>query len=66
MCSLAYLKRDDFLNILRNYPLEYEKFCVLRDSLIFNDKRIDIKCTSCGEYTHSFKNCSILHGSFNK
>ena len=61
LCVIAYLNKDDFLKSLQNYPEDYETFCTLRDSLLLYDKRIDIRCTSCGEYSHSFKNCPVIH-----
>ena len=52
--TLLKIDRTDFLNILRQYPEDYEMFCNIKDSLSLNNEYsiIGLRCESCGESTH--------------
>ena len=52
MCHLVYCTRDVFTTILHRYEEEYERFCAMRDSLLFMNKKIDSKCASCFSFEH--------------
>lgn len=47
--TLLILNRQEFLEVLVNYKDDYEKFCMLRDSLDFyqNYSLINLSCLSC-------------------
>ncbi|CAD8120874.1 unnamed protein product [Paramecium sonneborni] len=61
--KLLILSRQDFLQELKEFPNDYEKFCSIRDDLLFNFKSSYIKkqCDSCYQYGHEIIDCSMLH-----
>ena len=46
------VKREEFLQILKDHPLDYEKFCYLRDlMLVYNDSsKLGIRYTFKFQY----------------
>ena len=48
-CSLLKINRNDFLNLLKEYPEDYEKFCKIKDSIgmYSNLGEICKKCYCC-------------------
>ena len=52
--TLLKVGRQDFLNILKQYPEDYEVFCNIKDSLLLNNEFtvIGLKCQNCNEVTH--------------
>ena len=56
------LEKQDFKNVIKQYPNDYEKFCYLRDNFVFNNKKtgLDFKCQICGNFYHDYKNCELL------
>ena len=59
------MQKEEFIDLLKKHECDFQKYCTLRDSMIFSNKIIDTKCTSCNEYTHSLKNCPCLHLNLN-
>ena len=58
--TTAYMiKKEDFMNLLRKYPKDYQKFCEIKDSINFYEdyKDLYIKCYTCHEITHLSQNC---------
>lgn len=31
-CQILFISRDKFMNLIKNYPKDYEKFCDYKDS----------------------------------
>jgi hypothetical protein len=62
-CTLYSLSRSVFLRILKEFPSDYEKFCMIRDLIVLgqNTLSLDIKCASCNRYGHSITKCPLLH-----
>ena len=48
--TIVQLNFCDFAEVLQKYPLDFEKFCFLRDNLVFNKKTdgLGLKCEACG------------------
>ncbi len=65
---LLGIKRSDFLDIIMNYPDDYEKFCEIKDSINFNNQldKANLLCISCNKVTHSIEDCPYLHYIYNK
>ncbi|KAL4510988.1 hypothetical protein ABPG73_008066 [Tetrahymena malaccensis] len=61
--TLLKIKRSDFIAILKQYQSEYEKFCMIKDKIIFSGfyAQLNEQCSSCKERTHSEILCPILH-----
>ncbi|KAL4463934.1 hypothetical protein ABPG74_005871 [Tetrahymena malaccensis] len=65
--KLLYIRREDFLNLLKDHKEDYEIFCYIKDKLTFyNDLEIiHKKCPSCFAY-HFLENCQWVHYSPDK
>lgn len=63
-----YVKREDFLNLLRDHQEDYEKFCFLKDSLTLykNFGSINEQCFSCKEKNHDLIECPYFNIRKNK
>ena len=57
------IKRDEFIKILNDSNLDYEKFCFIRDNLALYNRfeYINENCYSCKSFGHSVENCPYLH-----
>lgn len=57
------IKRKDFLQLLAEFPSDYEQFCYIKDLMLFtnNFSKILQQCSSCKQFTHDFLNCPQLH-----
>ncbi|EAR90077.2 cyclic nucleotide-binding domain protein (macronuclear) [Tetrahymena thermophila SB210] len=61
--SLLKISRDEFINLLEQFPDDKEAFCYIRDSLIFyqDGYKSSSQCPSCGSFKHNILNCGYLH-----
>ncbi|CAD8187950.1 unnamed protein product [Paramecium octaurelia] len=56
------IKRENFIAILQSFPNDYEKFCDVRDRLIYNEySTLQLNCYSCNSNKHLINTCHILH-----
>ncbi|KAL4438146.1 hypothetical protein ABPG74_016925 [Tetrahymena malaccensis] len=57
------IKRSDFIETLKQFSDDYEKFCMLKDQLMFNSKNsgIDQSCFGCSSKDHFFLECPTIH-----
>lgn len=60
MCTLVYFEMHDFKTILGKFNKDFERFCELRDEIIFNNNNLDTKCSSCSRYDHDFNDCPLI------
>ncbi len=60
--QVIYLNKSDFLEVLKKYPLDFEKFHILKDNFrLFKSSRgLDHFCSACGKFTHEESKCSYL------
>lgn len=69
-CNILVLKRDDFIDRCKKYPLDYEIFCHYRDYMkLYPNFEFKAKyCECCKEKTHFIDQCLTLHlkKDFNK
>lgn len=61
--SIYAIPIKGFLEIIRETPEDYEAYCMIRDSLLFNNEQnfIRTKCFSCNTYTHKISQCPLVH-----
>ena len=54
--TLLKINRNDFLRILLDFPEDYQRYCVIKDSInLYSDySLIGMKCFSCGRFDHLF------------
>ncbi|CAD8123877.1 unnamed protein product [Paramecium sonneborni] len=62
--SRAYkISRQQLLQVLGQTPLDLERFCEVRDSILLssNYQPSKLSCYSCQKFTHLIKDCPVLH-----
>ncbi|EAR86527.2 cation channel family protein (macronuclear) [Tetrahymena thermophila SB210] len=64
--QVFYCTREDLVSILKENPLEYEKFCKLRDEYLLQYSSLGEKCFSCNEYGHTISDCYKIRYVKNK
>lgn len=54
--SVIYIDFEDFKNVISRYPLDYEKYCTIKDNINVNNnyRGTGIKCLSCNNFKHKF------------
>ncbi|EAR98949.2 cation channel family protein (macronuclear) [Tetrahymena thermophila SB210] len=55
--QILYLELNEFKQVLKEDPLEYEKFCSLKDQVIFSKISIDQPCFFCNKFSHRYDQC---------
>lgn len=57
------IKRDDFLQLIRDFPEDNERFCHIRDSLLHYDQQqiIGESCMTCQSKSHAMSRCPLTH-----
>ncbi|EAR91733.2 cation channel family protein (macronuclear) [Tetrahymena thermophila SB210] len=60
--SVLQLSNSNFIEVLRKYDLEYQKFCQAKDEVKFESKfqKINSYCYSCKQKNHRFEECPYL------
>ncbi|CAD8052125.1 unnamed protein product [Paramecium primaurelia] len=64
--KLLVLPRNQFLKILREFPEDKEKYCQIRDDLLYNNgeqflRDIGVQCYMCNSRDHITKFCPMVH-----
>jgi CRP-like cAMP-binding protein len=61
-CTLARVKREDFLQSLEYFHEDFEKFKQIQDEINFNSNysSINLNCTICQNKWHLAKNCNTV------
>ena len=60
--SILYvISRNNFLNLLRNYPKDYESFCEFKDKVALSNEfpDLDITCPLCKIKDHFINSCKL-------
>ncbi|KRX04810.1 Cyclic nucleotide-binding protein [Pseudocohnilembus persalinus] len=60
--QIIILKREDFIQVLKNYPNDYDIFCSRRDHMLQNQIQID--CIICQQEGHISENCPRVLPTF--
>ncbi|KAL4466998.1 hypothetical protein ABPG74_010595 [Tetrahymena malaccensis] len=61
--TLLYIKRIDFLQSIKNFPEDYERFCFIKDNINFYSdySHLNLECLSCKQLGHIVKDCPQIH-----
>ncbi|CAD8122559.1 unnamed protein product [Paramecium sonneborni] len=61
--KLLIIKRKDFLEVIKDYPDDYEVFYSFFEELTFNSETelLTLECFSCKSKTHKAISCPLLH-----
>ncbi|EAR99727.2 cation channel family protein (macronuclear) [Tetrahymena thermophila SB210] len=54
---VAYITKQDFLQILQDFPLDREKFKMIQDDYVFNKKNCFFSCYGCQKTDHTLNEC---------
>ncbi|KAL4505467.1 hypothetical protein ABPG72_002529 [Tetrahymena utriculariae] len=60
---VSYIDRTSFMQILKQFPKDYEKVLQIRDKAIFDtgiNSKIRLKCVSCSSYEHQYLQCPFV------
>lgn len=60
--SIYSISRKDFLDVLERFPVDKEKFCMIRDSIVLyqNYELLYQECKLCGSTFHSTEKCNFV------
>ncbi|KAL4497609.1 hypothetical protein ABPG73_020706 [Tetrahymena malaccensis] len=66
--DLVYVEYDDFIEIVKQFPEDYEQVLQTKDNLNLyqRSKGLDHKCFSCSSYDHRLKQCPLVNFIPNK
>lgn len=61
--KLLIITRKDFLDVIKDYPDDYEMFYTFFEELTFNSESelLTMECFSCKSKTHKAISCPLLH-----
>ncbi|KAL4444512.1 hypothetical protein ABPG74_016805 [Tetrahymena malaccensis] len=61
-CMLYYINKEDFNQEIKNFPLDQEKYQLIKDNIVIykSQRNINTKCNFCEKYTHSFDCCPYV------
>ncbi|CAD8096828.1 unnamed protein product [Paramecium sonneborni] len=59
--KLLMICRYDFMQLLKEFPRDFELYCKTRDGIQFSQNIWDEQCMSCQSLQHSIINCPMLH-----
>jgi len=59
---MFFIQKIDFLELLREFPSDYERFCYLKDKISLNGdiEVFQMECELCGKKTHRFQGCPFI------
>ncbi|EAR98657.2 cyclic nucleotide-binding domain protein (macronuclear) [Tetrahymena thermophila SB210] len=65
--TIVLLKKESFISVLKKYPRDYEKYCVMRDKIKFynNLRNFEHKCKLCQSFKHTIRDCLFVNPQFN-
>lgn len=66
--TIVFLDKNDFLEIIKSFPKDYEIYCKLRDQAKNLDflSILDSKCETCEQFTHDFNSCPQVNCKISK
>ncbi|KAL4487100.1 hypothetical protein ABPG72_001552 [Tetrahymena utriculariae] len=61
--KLLYIRRQDFIDLLKEFPQDNESFCMIKDLVNSGQyEKIGLKCYCCDNSTkHSYVECPYIH-----
>ncbi|CAD8105660.1 unnamed protein product [Paramecium sonneborni] len=68
--SLLVLSKQDFLQTIKDFPEDFQKYCQLKDSIILNiDSTVlnkSVYCPACQHFEHSLAQCPYIQLKSNR
>ncbi|EAR82605.2 cyclic nucleotide-binding domain protein (macronuclear) [Tetrahymena thermophila SB210] len=61
-----YIQREDLINILKQDPQDYEKFCKIKDEFLFYTNSLGELCFACKNFGHTLTQCNRIHYAKNR
>lgn len=61
LTTVMKIQREFFLDIIKDFPKDYESFAFMRDELLFSRPDKYTKCQPCNRYDHSLYKCPRMH-----
>ena len=60
---LLVIKSEDFIDLLKKNPSDYEKYYCAKDKLNFDNEfgLLGLSCLSCKSTNHNVGNCKLIH-----
>ena len=58
---LINLDFKKFMDLIKGYPLDFEKYKEMHDNYNFNDIKVGKKCSNCQKFSHDVTTCPNLH-----
>ncbi|CAD8181804.1 unnamed protein product [Paramecium pentaurelia] len=57
--SIYRMSRETFLDIIAENSIDFQKYCEMRDKILFNYQDLSIKCAAC-QGDHLINNCNYI------
>lgn len=60
---LLCYKRENFIKLLKKFPNDYERYCMMRDKVLNENDLTSLKmnCYVCNKYYHTYTHCPKVH-----
>ncbi|KAL4467859.1 hypothetical protein ABPG74_013194 [Tetrahymena malaccensis] len=55
------INRTSFIEVIKNYPLDYQRYCCIKDQILFEMKEFDLQCSACLQFNHGVLECPIIN-----
>ncbi|KAL4446143.1 hypothetical protein ABPG74_021682 [Tetrahymena malaccensis] len=59
--NIIYITRKDFLEVIQSFPKDNEKFCMIKDKILFSNIPIKQTCNICHSIFHQIHTCPYVH-----
>ncbi|EAS04113.2 cyclic nucleotide-binding domain protein (macronuclear) [Tetrahymena thermophila SB210] len=59
--NIVYITRSDFLEVISSFPKDKEKFCMIKDKILFSNIPIKQSCNICHSIFHQIHSCPYVH-----
>ncbi|EAR84612.2 cation channel family protein (macronuclear) [Tetrahymena thermophila SB210] len=58
--QILYLELNQFIEVLKEDPLEYEKFCCIKEQITESRTVVDQACYFCKQFNHAYDKCPFF------
>ncbi|KAL4482960.1 hypothetical protein ABPG74_018986 [Tetrahymena malaccensis] len=66
--KLLAIKRTSFFELIQSSPLDLERYCMIKDSILYSNKleMVDVFCYCCKSSNHLVTQCNFIHLQLDK